>query len=129
MFETDSVESLDARLSNLRSQISDLGSQVDSDKTKTAASLGGGVFLLFLTALTVYDVISGKGGVWLAALGIDGGSLVWMAGGLGISATVLLIVGFSRLRKPDKSLKAQLDAMESEYAELLERREESRSRP
>lgn len=127
MFETDSVETLDARLSTLRSGISDLGSQVDSYKTKTAASLGGGVFLLFLAALTAYDVISGKGGVWFAALGIDGGTLGWLTVGLGIVSTVLLIFGFSRVKKSDDSLKTQLEAMEREYAELLEQREETRS--
>ena len=40
MVDSDKVESLDAQLNDLRSGISDLGYQIDSYKTKTAAALG-----------------------------------------------------------------------------------------
>jgi hypothetical protein len=122
MFDSDKVESLDIQLKNLRSSISDLGYQVDSYKTKTAAALGAGVFLSFLVALAAYDLVAGKGGVWLI-LGITRETLVWMASGLGIAAIILLLVGFRRLRLSDSAVRARLDSMEREYAELLERKD------
>lgn len=121
MPDSDNVEFLDAQLKNLRSSISDLGYQVDSYKTKTAGALGAGVFLLFLAAGAAYDLVAGKGGVWLI-LGVTRESLVWIASGLGISATILLMLGFRRVRLSDTGVRAKLDLMEREYAELLERR-------
>ena len=122
MFDSDKVESLEAQLKHLRSSINDLGYQIDSYKTKTAAALGAGVFLSFLGALTAYDLFAGKGGVWLV-LGIDRETLVWIATALGVMATVLLIVGFRRVRLTDTGIRARLESMEREYAELLERQD------
>src|SRR5438876_1092041 len=48
MPDPDNIKFLDTQLEEMRSDISDLGYQVDSYKTKTAAALGGGVFLLLL---------------------------------------------------------------------------------
>ena len=117
----DKTESLEAQLNNLRSSISDLGYQVDSSKTKTAAALGLGVFLLLLAGGAVYDLIAGKGGVWLM-LGVTREALFWIAAGLGGIAAILLIVGFRSVRRPDLSAKAKLEQLEQEYAELIERR-------
>lgn len=122
MVDSDKVESLDTQLSNLRSGISDLGYQIDSYKTKTAAALGAGVFLLFLAALAVYDLAVGKGGVWLM-VGITGEALTWLAIGLGITATILLMVGLRRVSQTDAETSARLESLEREYAELLERRD------
>jgi hypothetical protein len=122
MVDSDKVEPLDAQLSDLRSAISDLGYQIDSYKTKTAAALGAGVFLLFLAALAAYDLIAGKRGVWLM-VGITGDELTWLASGLGVAATFFLMVGFRRLRQTDSGIRARLDSMEREYAELVERRD------
>ena len=122
MDDSDRVESLDTQLKNLRTSISDLGYQVDSYKTKTAAALGSGVFMLFLGVLVAYDLVTGRGGVWLF-LGITREALVWMASGLGVTAIVLLLVGFRRVRLADTGVRANLDSMEREYAELLERRD------
>lgn len=122
MVDSDKVESLDAQLNDLRSGISDLGYQIDSYKTKTAAALGAGVFLLFLAALAAYDLIAGRRGVWLT-VGITGDELTWLASGLGVAATIFLMVGFRRLRQADTGIRARLDSMEREYAELVERRE------
>lgn len=122
MLYSDKVESLDTQLNDLRSGISDLGYQIDSYRTKTAAALGAGVFLLFLAALAAYDLVAGKRGVWLMA-GVSGDALVWLASGLGITATILLMVGIRRVRQTDTSIRSRLDSMEREYAELLERRD------
>ena len=118
----DNFESLDAQLKNLRSSISDLGYQVDSFKTKTAAALGLGVFLLLLAAGAAYDLVTAKRGVWLM-LGVGREALVWIASGLGGIAASLLLVGFRRVRRSDDSEKARLEQMEHEYAELVERRD------
>jgi hypothetical protein len=122
MVDSDKVESLDAQLSRLRSGISDLGYEIDSYKTKTAAALGLGVFLAFLAALAAYDLAVGKGGVWLT-VGITRESLTWLARGLGVTALILLIYGFHRVRRTDTSIRDRLDSMEREYAELLELRD------
>lgn len=122
MADSDKVESLDAQLNDLRSGISDLGYQIDSYKTKTAAALGAGVFLLFLAALAAYDLIAGKRGVWLM-VGISGEALTWLASGLGVAATILLMIGFRRVKHTDTRIRARLDSMEREYAELVERRD------
>jgi hypothetical protein len=118
----DNVEALDAQLKNLRSSISDLGYQVDSYKTRTAAAIGAGVFLLFLAAGAAYDLVARKGGVWLN-LGLTRETLLWIAGALGVSATILLMLGFRRVRMSDTGVRAKLDLMERQYAELLERRD------
>ncbi len=122
MSDPDNIKFLDTQLEKMRSSISDLGYQVDSYKTKTAAALGGGVFLLLLAAGAVYDLVAGKLGMWLN-LGATRETLVWIAGGLGAGATILLVFGFRRVRRSEISTKARLEQMEQEYADLLERRE------
>jgi hypothetical protein len=122
MPDPDNVEFLDTQLERIRSSISDLGYQVDSYKTKTAASLGAGVFLLLLAAGTAYDLVAGKVGMWLT-LGVTRETLVWITSGLGAGATFLLVFGFRRVRRSEISAKARLEQMEQEYADLLERRE------
>jgi hypothetical protein len=122
MPDPDNVESLNAQLKKMRSSISDLGYQVDSYKTKTAAALGVGVFLLLLAAGAAYDLVAGKAGVWLM-LGATRETLVWITSGLGAGATILLVFGFRRVRRSEINTKARLEQLEQEYAELLERRD------
>ena len=122
MPDPDDVEFLEAQLKKMRSSISDLGYQVDSYKTKTAAALGGGVFLLLLAAGAVYDLVAGKVGMWLT-LGATRETLVWITSGLGAGATILLVFGFRRVQQSEISAKARLEELEQEYADLLERRE------
>jgi hypothetical protein len=109
----------DAELQSLRSQISDLGYQIDSYKTKKAAAFGLGVFLLLLAIGAVYDLVTGHSGVWMT-LGISRDSLTWIAGGLGVVSLALLGFGAGLVMRRDKSLPARLEEMESEYAELVE---------
>jgi len=122
MFDADNVHSLNDQLNELRSSISDLGYQVDAYKTKTAAALGAGVFVLSLAALGAYDLVASNGGVWLN-LGLSRENVVWISSALGAGAAILLILGFLRVRASDNGVRAKLERMEREYAELLERRD------
>lgn len=119
MPDPDIVESVDAQLKNLRSSISDLGYQVDSYKTTTAAALGGGVFLLLLAAGATYDLVTRTGGIWLM-LGVTREAFIWITIALGCTALLLLAFGLRRVRETDFALRARLEQMELEYAELLE---------
>lgn len=111
----------DAELQSLRSQISDLGYQIDSYKAKKAAAFGLGVFLLMLAIGAVYDLVTGNSGVWMM-LGVSRDSLNWIAGGLGVVSLMLLGIGAGLIVRRDKSLPARLDEMERNYAELLDAR-------
>lgn len=122
MPDPDNVEPFDAQLKNLRSRISDLGHQVDSYKTKTAAALGGGVFLMLLAAGAAYDLVVHKSASWLM-LGVPHKTLVWIVYGLGGCAIVLVLFAIVRIRRHDTNLDVALDHLEQEYAELLDRRE------
>jgi hypothetical protein len=122
MPDPESDELLDAQLKILRSSISDLGHQVDSRKTVTAAALGGGVFLLLLAVGAAYDLTAQRGAAWLA-LGVTRDTLGWIAGILGAGSVVLLALGLVRIRTRDGNTDATLEKMEREYAELLEQRD------
>lgn len=111
----------DAELQSLRSQISDLGYQIDSYKTKKAAAFGLGVFLLLLAIGAVYDLVTGNSGVWMM-IGVSRDSLNWIAGGFGVASLALLGFGAGLVMRSDKSLPARLDEMERNYAELLDAR-------
>ena len=115
----------DAELQSLRSQISDLGYQIDSYKTKKAAAFGLGVFLLLLAIGAVYDLVTGNSGVWMM-LGISRDGLNWIAGGLGVVSLMLLGIGASMILRTDKNLATKLDEAEREYAELIESKETQR---
>jgi len=117
MPDHDSVES---RLVQLRSNISDLGHAIDLYKAKTGAALGAGVFLLLLAAGAAYDLITDTGKAWLA-LGIARDTLVLIAVGFALAALILLGFALVRVKRRDADLDKQLDEMEQEYADLLER--------
>ena len=122
MPDPGSGELLDAQLKTLRSSIGDLGHQVDSRKTATAAALGGGVFLLILAIGAAYDLIAHRGGAWLM-LGVTRETLSWIAGTLGVGGIVLLALGLVRVRMRDSYPDTRLEKMEQEYEELLEQRD------
>lgn len=124
MPDPDNVEPFDAQLKDLRSRISDLGHEVDSYKTKTAAALGGGVFLMLLAAGAAYDLFVHKSAAWLM-LGVTHETLAWMVYGLGGCAIGLVMFAIVRLRRRDTSLDVALDQLEEQYAELLGARETS----
>lgn len=120
MSRPDTAESADAQLRNLRSRISDLGHQIDSYQTKTAAAFGGGVFLFLLAAGAAYDLVVGKSGVW-STLGVSRDALVWIAGVLGVGSIGLLAFALVQRSRRDARLDSTLNQLEQQYAELLER--------
>jgi hypothetical protein len=107
------------RLNDLRSRISDTGEQIDRHNAKTAAALGGGVFLGLLAAGAGYDVANGKGGLWLA-LGISQPSLVWLAIGLASACLILLTAAGVHHRSRDRRRESNLAALQNELAGLLD---------
>ena len=119
MSRLESAESIDARLTSLRSSISDLAHQIDVYKTKTGAALGGGVFLLLLAAGASYDLIVAKSAAW-SMIGMTHQTLASIATALVVGAILLLAIGLLRTKRRDPSLDIKLDEMEQEYAELLE---------
>jgi hypothetical protein len=122
MPDPDNAEPRDAQLAELRSSINDLGHQVDSYKTKTAAALGGGVFLLLLAAGAAYDLVARKSASWLM-LGVTRETLAWMAYGFGTCAVILVFLALVRIKRRNINLDVRLDQMEQEYAEMIERKD------
>ena len=57
------VSDLDARLSELRTRISDAGQSIDEYKTTTGMIMGSAVFLGLLAAGAGYDLVFGKAGI------------------------------------------------------------------
>jgi hypothetical protein len=78
-----------------------------------------------IAALGAYDLVASNGGVWLN-LGLSRENVVWISSALGAGAAILLILGFLRVRVSDNGVRAKLERMEREYAELLERRDGAR---
>jgi len=103
----------------LRGRISDLGFEMDAEKTGAAGMMGLGVFLLLLAALAAYDLLTGKAGVW-ASVGITRDTLSWMAYGLGAAAVLLVGLALKRRLRPDRAREAELAKLEEEYATLRE---------
>ena len=128
MPDSDNCESIDVQLQNLRSSISDLGYEVDSFKAKTAAALGLGVFLLLLSAGAAYDLISAKQLVW-QMLGVSRGTLTWITAIAGSVAIALLSYGLLLTKGADSDVRARLEQMEEEYAELVERQNSLAQKP
>jgi hypothetical protein len=118
----DELNSIDRQLIELRSQISDLGYEVDLYKAGVAASMGGGLFLLLLAAGAGYDVMKGKQGIW-SPLGVTHDLLLFIAWGLGVAGTVLLIQGIIRQRRRDRARDARLAELEQQYSRLVDRKE------
>jgi hypothetical protein len=111
---------VDRRLSELRDRISDEGQQLDSYRAKTAAALGGGVFLLLLAIGACYEIISGTSSIW-TAIGLTRGGFYVVAGGLVVASLALLVLAWARERRRDLAREARLDKLEQEFADLLER--------
>jgi hypothetical protein len=124
MPDSDNCESIDDQLRNLRSNISDLGYEIDSFKAKTAAALGLGVFLLALSALAMFDVLSVKQVVW-QMLGVTRDALIWIAAIGGSASVTLLLFGFLRVKRSDTGASTRLEQMEQQYAELVEQKSHS----
>lgn len=116
------VNSIDKQLTELRSQISDLGYEIDLFKAGVAGLMGGGIFLLLLGAGAGYDLLTGKEGVW-SPLGGTHDRLLLIAWGLGIAGAVLIIRGVIQQRRRDREREARLAELERQYSRLLDRKE------
>lgn len=113
------LNSIDKQLIELRSQISDLGYEVDLYKTGIAASMGGGIFLLLLAAGAGYDLITGRESIW-SPIGVTHDLLMFIAWALGVAGVVLLIQGFARQRRRDRDRENRLAELERRYSRLLD---------
>ena len=116
------VRDLDARLNELRVQISEAGQEVDEYKAATGAALGAGVFLGLLAAGAGYDLILGKAGIW-RGIGISNSMLTWLTYLFGGASVVLLMTGWLRQRSRARGREAKLAELELEFARLLDRKE------
>jgi hypothetical protein len=113
--------SIDKRIVETRGRISDLGFEVDAAKTASALGMGGGVFLILLAALALYDLYTGKAGVW-AAVGITRDALNWIAYGCGAAGAALIIQAVARRIRRDSSREAELEKLGEEYAKLIQQK-------
>ncbi|HEY7545990.1 MAG TPA: hypothetical protein VID27_13950, partial [Blastocatellia bacterium] len=59
-------DQIDARIKQLRLKIDELGFEIDAYKNKTAAAMGGGIFLLLLASGALYDLAIGNASIQLA---------------------------------------------------------------
>jgi len=114
------AKSQNDRIRELRSNISDLGYEIDSRKTGIAAAMGGGVFLLLLAAGAFYDLASGNTSIW-DVIGATRDlirliAILLAAGGIG-----LLAWGVVRHRSRNVEAEETLAKMQLEYEELSER--------
>ncbi len=114
-------DQIDARIKQLRLKIDDLGYEIDAYKNKTAAAMGGGLFLLLLAAGALYDIVTGNASIQFA-LGVSSDQFYMLAFALAASGIALLIIGAIRQRKRDDGREAKLDEFERELADMLERK-------
>ncbi|HKP85492.1 MAG TPA: hypothetical protein VJZ26_05315 [Blastocatellia bacterium] len=117
----DEPSSIEQRIVEVRARISDLGFEIDSEKTGAALAMGGGVFMILLAALAYYDLVSGKAGIWLA-VGITRDTLEWIAYVCGITGAALMGLAIARRLRRDRSPEVELIEMEQEYARLIDRK-------
>jgi len=115
-------ESIDKQLTQLRSQISDLGFELDSHKKSIAVSMGVGAFLLLLAVIAGYVLYNGKDSIWLP-LGVSRNLLLFIAWGLGGAGVILLIQGLIQQLRRDHEPEARLAELEGEYSRLLDDKE------
>jgi hypothetical protein len=114
--------SIDKQLMELRSQIRDVGYEIDLYKASVAGSMGGGIFLLLLAGGAGYDLVTGKEGIW-SPMGVTHNLLLFIAWALGVAGAALLIQGFLRHRRRDLEREARLAELQQQYALLLDRKE------
>jgi hypothetical protein len=109
---------IERRVNDLRSRISDAGHEIDEYNAKTAAAMGGGVFLGLLAAGAGYDLANGKGRLWLV-IGVSQPTLVWLVIGLAVGCLFLLAAAGILHRSRDRKRESGLAALEKELAGLL----------
>lgn len=107
-------------LASLKLEISELGSQVDSYRAKTAGALGGAVFLLLLAAGGAYDVINHNNTIGFA-IGISPTGFQAVVIALGVVGLVLALVGIFRQTRRDTSLELRLAQLERDLVDHQDR--------
>jgi hypothetical protein len=112
---------IETEISELRNQISDLGSAVDRFKAKRGGAIGGGVFLALLGLITAYDFFSGKSNLWLS-VGVSREMLKFVAIGLAGGALLLFLVAAVLEKRRDRLQEARLAELEQELEGLLIRK-------
>ena len=119
--EQTHLSDVDRRMRELREQISDAGQQVDSYKARTAAALGGGVFLLLLAMGAWYEILAGTPSIW-TAIGLTRTGFYFVAYVLAASSLGLFALAWIRERRRDLAREARLNELEEEFARLVERK-------
>lgn len=114
-------DQIDARIKQLRLKIDDLGYEIDAYKSRTAAAMGGGLFLLLLAAGALYDLVTGNASIQFA-IGMTRYQFYLLAFALAASSIALVATGIVRQGKRDRSREAKLDELERELADMLERK-------
>jgi hypothetical protein len=109
---------LENRISDLRSKISDLAVEIDTHKANIARCAGGGVFLFALAALATYDLLTGKSGLWLS-IGVTHENLLWLAIGLGGSSIAAFAFALILEKKRDTVRENHIAELERELEQLL----------
>lgn len=115
---TDSSET-DRRMRELREQISDAGREVDTYRAKTAAALGGGVFLLLLAIGAWYEILAGNPSIW-NAIGLTRTGFYFIAAVMLAASLGLFALAWSRERRRDLVRETGLDRLEEEFAALVD---------
>jgi hypothetical protein len=105
------------RLAEVRSQISDIGYEIDAGKAVMALTVGGGTFLALLGLLAAYDFLSGRAGIY-APLGITRDTLKWIAIAGCVLGAAALSQALMRRKVRDRNREAELARLEDEYARL-----------
>lgn len=106
----------------LRSRISDLGQQIDSDNAKSGAALGGGVFLLLLAVGALYDILRGNASLRLT-LGMTAVQFRWITGGLAAAALCMLGIAAVRILRRDQQRESELGELQEELEQLVDRKD------
>ncbi|HLG16497.1 MAG TPA: hypothetical protein VJH03_18620 [Blastocatellia bacterium] len=118
-----STTSIDVRLTKLRSRISDIGQQIDSQRAKTGAALGGGVFLLLLAVGGFYEAVWGQPAFW-SELGITAIQFRWITVALFVVGFGALAVGAARVvRRGRNRYDVELEDLQRELERLTDSRQ------
>lgn len=106
-------------MSELRSRINEMGDEADLQRAKTAAALGGGVFALLLALGGIYDLATGNASVRIA-LNVSREVFTVINIALAVLAVALLALALIRERSRNRLREEELDALEEEFARLLD---------